>query len=844
MISFGQWTVITDHFPALIACKLYCRASSKLFPIGLFHVERLLSAGVKSPGSRSARTMRSDHTSSRPFVDLTISDDDLRDEDFEDVAAASQPRPTIGAVDDSLDDFDDVDIDTNAYAALYEDMPHAESSSTTSSPGTSVQITLPSTAQSPVKKRTTTLTPRDRRNRVLVHQIHVLALLAAARVRNSWCNDTMLRNQLQDMVPDVLVQKLTSIHPRREPCRRERVRQFESFLTELVRWWSSRFRVDPRIAAAAAWRQPSTDIQQGRRLPPRTFVDGWITESAAERQGKRHTKVPGLALFPPGAVTQTPTYLRLLPPPERTFPKGLSAALRARLGSRETKAILFCALCRALGVPARFVVSIQVAPIAAAKAAAPSHARSTKHVDELSDAGSDEGQLYIEPLDEKTPPTVWVEAFSKPYQHWITVDPVRAFIKATGARNMEPIPAQRQNKLVYVVAFEEDGYARDVTARYTRTLYTRVARQRPSIRGRGDWWASVAAALHRPQKLDRDAVEDIELQDSARREPMPTSVGAFKDHPVYALERHLRRDEAIYPLHRVGTFQAQPVYLRANVVRLQSARQWYNIGREVVPGEAPLKWTKPRAYTTAIKRMEEQARASGDEPLEGLYAEFQTRVYVPRPVENGRVPRNAFNNIDLFVPSMLPAGGAHIAHVGAAKAARHVGVDFAEAVVGFDFRKFRSVPRLLGVVVPAEHASLVWETVMATAAAEAESEAAKVQRRALKNWGKLLTALTVARRVHEEYGMGEASEVAERPAEDEPQQLRDEERQLADVESDPPADAELQSSDAAQPLDVKPPALQSGRIVSLDELMAREDHEEDPPAPRTRRIVLRRRKNL
>ena len=133
---------------------------------------------------------------------------------------------------------------------------------------------------------------------------------------------------------------------------------------------------------------------------------------------------------------------------------------------------------------------------------------------------------------------------------------------------------------------------------------------------------------------------------------------------------------------------------------------------------------------------------------------------------------------------------------------------------------------------------------MATAAAEAESEAAKVQRRALKNWGKLLTALTVARRVHEEYGMGEASEVAERPAEDEPQQLRDEERQLADVESDPPADAELQSSDAAQPLDVKPPALQSGRIVSLDELMAREDHEEDPPAPRTRRIVLRRRKNL
>lgn len=45
---------------------------------------------------------------------------------------------------------------------------------------------------------------------------------------------------------------------------------------------------------------------------------------------------------------------------------------------------------------------------------------------------------------------------------------------------MEPHASQRQNKLVYVVAFEEDGYARDVTARYTRQLHTRVARMRPS----------------------------------------------------------------------------------------------------------------------------------------------------------------------------------------------------------------------------------------------------------------------------------------------------------------------------------------------------------------------------
>ena len=141
----------------------------------------------------------------------------------------------------------------------------------------------------------------------------------------------------------------------------------------------------------------------------------------------------------------------------------------------------------------------------------------------------DDTHLYIEPLDEKTPPTVWVEVYSKPYQHWLTVDPVRGFFKPTGLRHMEPLPSQqRQNKLVYVTAFEEDGYARDVTARYTRTLHTRVARMRPTGRY-ADWWPHVVQALHRPQRLDRDAMEDVELQDAARREPMPTSVGAFKD---------------------------------------------------------------------------------------------------------------------------------------------------------------------------------------------------------------------------------------------------------------------------------------------------------------------------
>ena len=49
-----------------------------------------------------------------------------------------------------------------------------------------------------------------------------------------------------------------------------------------------------------------------------------------------------------------------------------------------------------------------------------------------------------------------------------------------------------------------------------------------------------------------------------------------------------------------------------------------------------------------------------DEGETGLYAEFQTEVYVPPPVVEGRVPKNSFGNIDIYVPSMVPQGGTHV----------------------------------------------------------------------------------------------------------------------------------------------------------------------------------------
>ena len=46
---------------------------------------------------------------------------------------------------------------------------------------------------------------------------------------------------------------------------------------------------------------------------------------------------------------------------------------------------------------------------------------------------------------------------------------------------------------------------------------------------------------------DLDQIEENELAGVEAREPMPRNVQDFKDHPIYALERQLRRHEVLVP---------------------------------------------------------------------------------------------------------------------------------------------------------------------------------------------------------------------------------------------------------------------------------------------------------
>lgn len=278
-------------------------------------------------------------------------------------------------------------------------------------------------------------------------------------------------------------------------------------------------------------------------------------------------------------------------------------------------------------------------------------------------SNSPKPKLKQKRIRESPYPVFWVEVLDEAHQKWMPVNPMDA-MSVNKLREFEPPASDPENNLSYVVAFEDDGAARDVTRRYTRAFNAKTLKNRvESTEGGERWWRKTLKFYSRGWKSDLDQIEDTELAAAEAREPMPKSVADFKDHPIYALERHLRRNEVLVNPREVGKVAAgrdasggkrlESVYRRRDVRLVKSADGWYRIGREVKVGEQPVKIVASRKQAEDLEDGEENAGTA-------LYTESQTELYEAPPVVNGRVPKNSYGNLDIYVPSMIPNGGVHI----------------------------------------------------------------------------------------------------------------------------------------------------------------------------------------
>ncbi|XP_045134828.1 DNA repair protein complementing XP-C cells homolog [Portunus trituberculatus] len=137
----------------------------------------------------------------------------------------------------------------------------------------------------------------------------------------------------------------------------------------------------------------------------------------------------------------------------------------------------------------------------------------------------------------KTEMVEWVEVFVEEEEKWVCVDVVRGKIHCVA-----DIEARLPPGSAYITAFTPDLRVKDVTLRYVSTWLSAEKKLRCS----SEWWEEALRSF-RVARTQRDKEEDEEMRKILHLQPLPKTVAEYKNHPLYALQRHLLKFEAIYP---------------------------------------------------------------------------------------------------------------------------------------------------------------------------------------------------------------------------------------------------------------------------------------------------------
>ncbi|KAJ3360631.1 hypothetical protein GGF32_008247 [Allomyces javanicus] len=258
------------------------------------------------------------------------------------------------------------------------------------------------------------------------------------------------------------------------------------------------------------------------------------------------------------------------------------------------------------------------------------------------------------------------------------------------------------------------------------------------------WWRQLcpttdgAAALAGQAEAQRaSAVEDQRLLESLLQAPFPTRLGDYKAHRLYALERHLKANEVVFPKEPVlGKIKGEPIYPRGNVRMALSKDAWLRQeGRQIKvldgpEGVEPIKVTKTRG-----KDVE-------------LFGDWQTEPFTPPAISaDGKIPRNKFDKVEVFHPAMVPTGTRYLLLPGLKQVAKQLGIDCADALTGFEFRSGKAIPVTTGVIVPESAVEVLLAAYEEVQGINAEREAGERTLRIARRWAMLARKLVVRAQV-------------------------------------------------------------------------------------------------
>ncbi|ORY62527.1 uncharacterized protein BCR38DRAFT_486797 [Pseudomassariella vexata] len=684
-------------------------------------------------------------------TDQGRSDDEEEDIEFEDVGLPVATVQTMVRDSDSEDSeeenmqFEDVDFS-------FPDLNVDDTKEAPKELNLDLSARLNSNPRRTVERRKP-INKTEKERRVEIHKTHLLCLLSHVARRNRWCNDIVVQKALRKLLTSKMIAYL---NPGTHLSQFGQAESLKTGLHQVETMFKTKYQITERGLRRALWADTEEHLQN-YSIPD-------DAESSMDKADFRD-------------------------------------AAKSLKGSRDVGAQLYCALLRSAGIEARLVCSLQPLSFVSGgpSMANPPKSRKKLSVEEqyarrpqydssfdspgVSKSRSARWRLghpnaaafqipIVTTVSPARPasgapkkirecpfPVYWVEVLDVGHQKWQPADPLvtQSFWKP---RVFEPPASERENCMTYVVAFQADGTPTDVTRRYVKAYNAKTRKMRiESVMTHGDrWWRKALRTYWRGHTTDLDQIESNELNAAEAREPMPRNVVDFKDHPIYALERHFRRNEVLIPgASSAGTVGAgskgplERIYRRKDVRLARTREKWYRMGREVRADEIPVKF-----LPISARKQRDSFGDEGDDADEGMagtpiFTEEQTVLYHAPAIVNGIIPKNRYGNLDVYVPSMVPEGGAYVADDLAAQAAYTLGIDYAPALTGFQFKGRQGTAVLYGVVVAAEHEEAVKTIISGLKDQEAEMERERRTRLALRAWKKFLTHLRIYQQNRDDY---------------------------------------------------------------------------------------------
>ncbi|XP_010266445.1 PREDICTED: DNA repair protein RAD4 isoform X2 [Nelumbo nucifera] len=412
------------------------------------------------------------------------------------------------------------------------------------------------------------------------------------------------------------------------------------------------------------------------------------------------------------------------------------------------------------------------------------------------------------------PPLHWAEVYCNGENltgKWVHIDAANAFLD--GEHKVEAAVTACRTSLRYVVAFAGHG-AKDVTRRYCMKWY-KIASQRIN----SHWWDTVLAPLRELEShatggvvqlevhqesastrkdlqsnesmpemssrevskehganinveistqnstiATRNVLEDMELETRALTEPLPTNQQAYKNHHLYAIERWLTKYQILHPKGPIlGFCSGHPVYPRSSVQTLQTKQRWLREGLQVKENELPAKVV--RRSLKLVKTQDLEFGNCNEDNSEGtleLYGKWQMEPLCLPQAVNGIVPKNERGQVDVWSEKCLPPGTVHLRLPRVVPVVKRLEIDFAPAMVGFEFRNGRSIPIFEGIVVCKEFKGAILEAYAEEGERRDAEEKRRIEAQSISRWYQLLSSIITRQRLNNCYGGDSFSQASER----------------------------------------------------------------------------------